>query len=82
MNSQNPPALVMAKELVDYFAQQGVVIDYAYARALIKACPASIRQRYIRRDDAWTWWVLHKEFKPFRRNPPEPGTTRDLAELT
>jgi hypothetical protein len=56
---------VMAKELVDYFAQQQITIHYGYARALIAACPHSIRGRYVLARDAWTWWSLHPEFKPF-----------------
>jgi hypothetical protein len=74
--------LVMAKELVDYFDQQGISIHYAYARAIIVACPHSIRARYVRANDAWTWWVLHPEFKPFGLKPPVLGRTRDLAEMT
>ena len=70
---------IMAKELVDYFAAQGVKIHYAYARALIRACPHAIHGRYIRPIDAWTWWALHPEFQPFGR-PPAPGDNRVLAE--
>lgn len=69
--------LVMAKELVDYFAGQGVQIHYAYARAIIKACPASIRGRYVRPLDAWTYWCLHPELKPFGRTSEQ----RSLAEM-
>jgi len=72
----------MGKELVDYFEQQQITIDYAYARALIVACPASIRYRYIRAGDAWSWWVLHPEFKPFSKKAPQAGATRDLAEIS
>lgn len=71
----SPTALVMAKELVDYFEQQGVRIHYAYARALIRECPATVRERYIHAQDAWSWWVLHPDFKPFGEKPPShPGT--------
>jgi hypothetical protein len=77
----SPKDLVMAKELVDYFAQQQVTIHYAYARALIVACPAAIRDRYVHAGDAWTWWVLHPEFKPFTERPVRTGVTRDLAEV-
>lgn len=59
--------LVMAKELVDYFKAQGVEIHYAYARAIIKACPAAVRGRYVKPLDAWTYWCLHPELKPFGR---------------
>lgn len=72
--------LVMAKELVDYFAAQGVSIHYAYARAIIRACPQTVRGRYVRPLDAWTWWVLHPECKPFGR-APQAGANRVLAEL-
>lgn len=70
---------VMAKELVDYFHEQGIEIHYAYARALIRACPASIRNRYVKPKDAWTFWVLHPEFQPFGRDP-EAGDNRTLSE--
>lgn len=72
--------LVMAKELVDYFAQQGVTIHYAYARAIIRACPQAVRARYVKPIDAWTYWVLHPELKPFGR-APEAGDNRTLAEV-
>ena len=61
--------LVMAKELTDLFARQGVQIHYAYARAIIVECPASVRKRYIRFSDAWTWWCLHPNFQPFAEMP-------------
>ena len=77
----NSDSLVMAKELVDYFEAQGVPIHYAYARAIIVACPQAIRGRYIRAGEAWTWWVLHPEFKPFGEKPPAEGRTRPLAEV-
>jgi hypothetical protein len=73
---------VMAKELVDYFQSQGIEIHYAYARAVIKDCPHSIRGRYVRATEAWSWWVLHPEFKPFGVKGPQVGATRDLAEMT
>lgn len=72
--------MVMAKELVDYFARQGVQIHYAYARAIIRACPQAVRARYVRPLDAWTFWCLHPEFQPFGR-APQPGDNRTLAEL-
>ncbi len=74
--------LVMAKELTDYFAQQQVDIHYAYARALIVACPAAIRSRYIHAGEAWTWWVLHPEFKPFGVKAPVviQGNLSELAK--
>lgn len=75
-----PSDLVMAKELTDFFEQQQVTIDYAYARALIVACPSNIRGRYIKAQDAWTWWVLHADFKPFSKKPAPPQ--RVLAENT
>jgi hypothetical protein len=61
--------LVMAKELVDLFAQQGVFISYRYARALLARCPQTVRGRYIHFDDAWTWWVLNPGFRPFGEKP-------------
>ena len=72
--------VVMAKDLVDYFAQQQIDIHYGYARAIINACPHSIRRRYVRAGDAWSWWVMHLEFKPFGVKPPRPFGTRDLTE--
>ena len=71
---------VMAKELVDYFQSQGIEIHYAYARAIIRACPQSIRRRYVYASDAWTWWVLNPEFKPFGLKPPQAGATLSLTE--
>jgi hypothetical protein len=71
---------VMAKELTDYFAKQKIGIHYAYARALIAACPHSLHGRYVRPSQAWTWWVLHPQFKPFGVKPPRAFGTRDLAE--
>lgn len=84
LSSQPAPAtapaarekLVMAKELVEYFHQQGVEIHYAYARAIIRACPQSVRARYVRPLDAWTFWCLHPELKPFGRT----GDQCSLAE--
>lgn len=73
---------IMAKELVDYFAEQGIEIHYAYARAIIRECPQAIRGRYVRAAEAWSWWVLHPEFKPFGVKPPALGETRPLAEMT
>jgi len=69
----------MAKELVDYFAEQGVTIHYAYARAIIRSCPQSVRARYVRPLDAWTFWCLHPEFRPFGGRP-ESGDNLTLAE--
>ena len=48
----------MAKELTSYFEEQGVRIHYGYARALIRACPLTVRGRYIRPSEAWSWWIL------------------------
>jgi len=71
----------MAKELVDHFAAQGIEIHYAYAREIIKACPQSIRGRYVKASEAWSWWVLHPEFKPFTERPPTVGATLGFSEM-
>ena len=70
--------LVMAKELADLFAEQGVEIHYRYAREIIAQCPQAVRCRYIRFSDAWTWWVLHPGFQPFAEKPLKSDMTRDL----
>lgn len=79
MSPAKKEPLVMAKQLVDYFHEQGVDIHYAYARAIIRACPQSVRGRYVKPIDAWTFWVLHPEFQPFGQ-PPAAGDTRSLSE--
>ena len=61
--------LIMAKELVDCFGTQGVSISYRYARAVLVACPSTVRGRYIRFSEAWTWWVLKTDFRPFGETP-------------
>jgi hypothetical protein len=71
----------MAKALVDYFAQQQIAIHYGYARAIINACPHSIRRRYVRAGDAWTWWVLHPEFKPFAASGCRHNDATNEADL-
>jgi hypothetical protein len=73
MDSRPQAKLVMAKELVDYFREQGVEIHYAYARAIIRSCPASVRGRYVRPLDAWTYWCLHPELRPFGRQGKQHG---------
>jgi hypothetical protein len=79
-NLQAPPEqLVMAKELVDFFAAQGIGISYRYARAIIQQCPQSIRGRYILPSNAWTWWVLHPGFQPFGEKARKSDTTGDLC---
>jgi hypothetical protein len=70
--------LVMAKELTDLFAREGVQIHYRYARAIIAECPQTVRGRYIRFSDAWTWWCLHPGFMPFSEKPEKSALTRDL----
>lgn len=55
----------MAKELTSFFEAQGVRIHYGYARALIRSCPLTVRGRYIRPSEAWSWWILNPEFLPF-----------------
>jgi hypothetical protein len=74
-----PEQLVMAKELVDFFAAQGVGISYRYARAVIEKCPQSIRCRYILPSNAWTWWVLHPGFQPFGEKAQKSTMTDDLC---
>jgi hypothetical protein len=69
----------MAKELVDYFAEQGVAISYRYARAIIEQCPDAVRGRYIWPSVGWTWWVLHPGFQPFGEKPGKSPMTGDLC---
>jgi hypothetical protein len=57
--------LVMAKELVDLFAANGITISYRYARALVAQCPQTVRRRYVRFSDAWAWWRENPHFQPF-----------------
>lgn len=71
--------LIMAKELVDHFEQQGVTIHYHYARAIIARCPQSVRGRYVRASDAWSWWVLNPGFQPFSEKGEKSNTTRALS---
>lgn len=72
--------VVMAKELVDYFAQQQIPICYLYARRIMNACPHAIRRRYVRARAAYEWWVLNPGFRAFPVRPPRAGETRSLAE--
>ncbi len=74
-----PEPLVMAKELTSYFEQQGVHIGYGYARALIRACPLSIRGRFIRPSEAWSWWVLNPDFAPYSEKDGKLETTAALC---
>src|ERR1035437_5599081 len=57
--------LLMAKELADGFLEHGVTISYHYARAILKTCPQTVRSRYIKFSDAWTWWNANPDFRPF-----------------
>jgi hypothetical protein len=67
--------LVMAAQLTLLFARQGVHIHYRYARELIAACPHSVRKRYIKFSDAWSWWVLNPGFRPFsEQGEPDQGS--------
>lgn len=75
-----PEQLVMAKELTDLFAAQGVQIGYRYARAIIAQCPAAVRGRYIRFSDAWTWWILNPGFQPFSGKSEKLTTTGTLSQ--
>ena len=69
----------MAKELTDRFAEQGVSIGYRYARAIIAQCPRTVRGRYIKFSDAWTWWVLNPGFQPHSQKPEKLTTTDTLC---
>lgn len=69
----------MAKELTDRFAEQGVSIGYRYARAIIAQCPRTVRGRYIKFSDAWTWWVLNPGFQPFSEKPEKLTTAGTLS---
>jgi hypothetical protein len=72
--------LLMAKELVDHFQAQGVGISYRYARAIIAACPQTVRGRYILGSDAWTWWVLNPGFRPFSEKGDKSTMTGTLSQ--
>jgi hypothetical protein len=72
-NAPQPEKLIMAKELTDLFAKQGVQIHYRYARALIAGCPQTVRGRYVRWSDAWAWWCLHPEFQPRAEKTDRPA---------
>lgn len=78
-----PERLLMAKELVDHFEAQGVTIHYRYARAIIAACPAAVRGRYILFSDAWNWWLLNPGFRPFsaKEGNEAPACEEALAHL-
>lgn len=77
--SEPAEKLLMAKELVDYFGVQGVEISYRYARAVIAACPRTVRGRYILGSDAWTWWVLNPGFRPFSEKGEKSTMTGTLS---
>lgn len=72
--------VIMAKEAVDYFAQQQISICYAYARRMFADCPHVIRRRYVRAGDLWSWWCLNPGWRAFPRRPAGGGDTRGLAE--
>lgn len=72
--------LVMAKELVDLFKAQGVEIHYRYARAIVAQCPQTVRRRYIKFSDAWTWWILNPGFQPFSEKGEKSDMTRPLSQ--
>jgi len=76
---KQPEKLVMAKELTDLFAAQGVQIGYRYARAIIAQCPTAVRGRYIKFSDAWTWWILNPGFQPFSGKAEKLTTTDTLS---
>jgi hypothetical protein len=66
--------LCTAKELAAHFGERGVEVSIVYARALIRACPHSVRGRYVEAPAAWAWWCSHPEWKPFgRRGRPVQG---------
>lgn len=77
--SEAPEKLVMAKELVDLFKDQGVEISYRYARAIIAQCPLAVRGRYVRFGDAWTFWVLNPGFMPFSEKTEKSTNTGTLS---
>lgn len=70
----------MAKELVDRFAEQGVTLHYRYCRAIIARCPRTVRGRYIKFSDAWTWWILNPGFQPFSEKGEKSDMTRTLSQ--
>jgi hypothetical protein len=75
MAPEKKERLVMAKELVDLFAAEGVSIGYRYARHIIKKCPQTVRGRYVKFSDAWTFWVLNPGFRPFGEGGDKGGQT-------
>jgi hypothetical protein len=64
--------MIMGKELRDAFAQRGITLHYVYCRELIRACPKSVRQRYIKFTDAWDFWVLNPGWQPFSKKVENP----------
>lgn len=70
----------MAKELTSYFEAQGVRIHYGYARALIRACPLTVRGRYIRPSEAWSWWILNPDFLPFSEKEEKSAKGLTLSD--
>lgn len=65
------PQLLTAKEIAAAFEARGVRVSVRYARALVRACPRSIRRRYCTEQDAWDWWCLQPDWRPRgRRGPP------------
>jgi hypothetical protein len=54
-----------AKELVLDFEGRGVFHHEDYYRALIRACPQSVRQEVVLFSVAWVWWTNNPKWKPF-----------------
>lgn len=69
MSRTTAQQLLMPKEIADAFEARGVRISVRYARALVRACPASIRRRYCTAEAAWQWWVLNPDWTPRGKNP-------------
>lgn len=64
--------LLMPKEIAEDFARRGVNISVRYARAIVRACPVSVRRRYCTAEHAWQWWCLNPDWRP-RGRPAEQG---------
>lgn len=78
---QRPEPYLMAKEIASRFCELGIYMADEYARELIRATPQSVRGKYARWSDCWTFYNLNPEWMPFSRHPERhQGKPRPLIE--
>lgn len=69
-----PVRLLTAKELSREFAARGVDHHEDYFRALLRACPHTVRGTLLPMETAWAWWIENPKWRPYgRKARPAPS---------